>query len=395
MTTKRRLDNWLDTFMAWTLPRTIAQESVLFWSGVFALSAVLNRRVVFGERYLGSWKVHPTMYIVFVGPQGVVTKSTTIDQATRLLSNFPDLRRTPSVFTSPILAEEMKKSKDGAVYVIASEFGALMEKDDKLYTTFVDLFDNQPEYHEETVGRGDIRVVNPAVTLIGATTPSWIQMHMPPAVLSGGFGSRFIFIRVDSPRHRRLFHYRYEGSLSIEEATRLEQDLIHDLHHIRNTLDGEFHQSDATADFMEEYYTKNPAPPGIHQGMHGFFSRREAHIIKLAMIHSAATKDEQVLTIDDYRFAIAHVEEIAKSVLRVITGTGNNRYKADADGIKNFIKENGRVELSEVLRQFESAAEARVLESIVDGMIAAELLLVEMDHTAKKRFIKINPEFDI
>ena len=71
MTSVRRCDNWLLAYRDYILPRTDAPESFVFWSGVFAISSVLRRRVKFPKRILGLWDCYPHMYLMFVGPPGM------------------------------------------------------------------------------------------------------------------------------------------------------------------------------------------------------------------------------------------------------------------------------------------------------------------------------------
>lgn len=393
MSTKRKLDNWLDTFMQWTLPQSESKESLLFWTGLFTLSAAVNRRVKISKEYLGGWEVAPTMYVIFVGPQGAIRKSSSISFAERLLDCVPTLTKAPEIFTTPILIQAIVKSPDSMIYAIASEFGALMEKDDKLYTALTNLFDHKKNISEETISRGAQFAEKPGISLIGATTPDWIGLHMPRAVLAGGFGSRVIYIKEEGLRRRSLFH-SLRKDYDPEALKETEKLLIHDLNHIHLTCQGDFFVAEEDQKFADDWYQDNcDPPPGTNSNLIGFYNRRPAHALKVAMLHSVATKDELVLTREDIQFGIDSVNATIPKLASVFSQVGKNEFKADTESIQNFIKEKGRASHPEILRAFSSAAGPIKLEELINGLLAAEIIMLKMDREKEEAYYEINPEF--
>ncbi|HEY4699014.1 MAG TPA: hypothetical protein VIH27_01400, partial [Nitrososphaerales archaeon] len=86
----RKCENWLSDYLRWTIPRSEAKESYIFWTGLFTLACVLRRHVKVGEEYLGSWECYPYLYLLFIGPAGN-KKTTTTKYSLDLLEDIPGL----------------------------------------------------------------------------------------------------------------------------------------------------------------------------------------------------------------------------------------------------------------------------------------------------------------
>ena len=69
----RHFPDWLSAYVEYT-SFSEAPRRMHFWAGVSAIAGALRRRVWFDQFYF-QW--HPNLYIVFVAPPGIVSKSTT------------------------------------------------------------------------------------------------------------------------------------------------------------------------------------------------------------------------------------------------------------------------------------------------------------------------------
>lgn len=332
------------------------------------MGCALRRHVRVSKKYLGSWEVYPSLYIMFIGPPGVIKKSTTVGYAEELLDGLPNLAKAPAGLSVPVLIQRLAASDDSSIYILSSEFSTLIQKaGPAMYEILTDLFDGRKNIDEGTISRGHVFVERPVVNMLAATTPSWIGENMSEGVLGGGFASRVIFIHEHEPRQYMLYYKNVDQDKIIQQR----DELIHDLQHIADNIHGDFEITAEALEYMENWYRANAkTPAGADRKLTGYYQRRPAHIHKIAILQHLAYSDELVLTLDDFKSAIREVSKIESKIADTFRAVGKNTYIADMDGITAFVREKGKVEQSVLLKQFESAAEPAKLQELVSGLIA-------------------------
>jgi hypothetical protein len=217
----RLLQNWLKSYCQYTS----ASEAPLdfhFWVGVSTVAGAL-RRQVWIDQLLFKWV--PNFYIIFVGPPGIVTKSTTLSIGYALLSKVPGVHFGPDSVTWHGLGKkfetafEYKVYKNGGVDMkipmspltcSISELGTFLRPDDKGLVSFLtDIWDGKDRpFSHATKDSGEITIENPWLNVIGATTPTWMANNFPPSLLSEGIGSRVVFVYGDTKRHLTAYPSR-------------------------------------------------------------------------------------------------------------------------------------------------------------------------------------------
>lgn len=379
--TQRRLKNWLTSFNEWTAPRSESPDSILDWCGYFTIASVARRHVQVTKEYLGSWNCYPSIFVLFVGPQGMIKKSTTIGFAEDLLDEVKEaceLEASPDGVTIADLLQRMQNASESSLYILSSEFSTLVLKAGLgIYDILTDLYDGKKKIDEGTIGRGYIFASSPCLNFLGATTPKWIGANMTESIIGGGFGSRIIPIFEDQPRQRILY---YKKRISWPKMDKLREDLIHDLKHI-NTIKGNFEIPDDAYAFMEEWYLHNSeAPPGTDSKITGFYQRQPAHIHKIAMIIHLSRSDDLILTIEDFMDAIEALNKIQPKIAGTYKAIGNNAYAIDMVSIVKYIEQKGRVSHPELLRTFHSAAEPHKLDEILTGLLQMQTISLKTDN---------------
>src|SRR2546430_1078057 len=121
----RKCKNWLLTFRDWTMPRTDAPESYLFWASLFALSSVLKRKVLVSKQYLGGYDIYPNIYTIFVGPPAL-RKSTAMDFADELLTQLPNIHTSADSMTQQVLAKRISEYGDCSISIRIDELGTFI-----------------------------------------------------------------------------------------------------------------------------------------------------------------------------------------------------------------------------------------------------------------------------
>ena len=197
---KRELDNWLESFLEWTMPRSETPESMLKWVGLFTLATIVKRKVWWSEELLGGYSLYPSLYIVLVGKPAVVRKSTTIGFGEKLIKGYNrdsgDLVTFAGDFTSHSkLLAAMADSPDHSITIIASEFSSLIQTTpEAMYELLTDVFDNKAKIDWSTWAHGDKTISEPTICLIAASTPAWIAAQPLEYFSGGGFASRILFL---------------------------------------------------------------------------------------------------------------------------------------------------------------------------------------------------------
>lgn len=366
---ERKCKNWLQEFARWTLPRSEAPETFIAWTGLFTLASVLKRRVFISKSLLGSWSVAPNLYILFIAPAGKARKSTTANYTEDLVDNIPNFTKSPELVTKEALLSALVKSNDASMCIVAPEFGEFIVKSGpEMFGFLTNMYDGKKNISANTLSRGAEFAERPCVNLLGATTPEWVAENMPESVIGGGFASRVVFIFEEKVRRRKLWY----DDIDQEELERIHQNLIQDLLHIAENVTGEFTLSPEAKKFMENWYdTTADEGDATSYKLHGYFERRPAHVMKVAMILHIAYSDELVLQEEDFKMAIKLLKQIEENLPMVFQSIGRNPYTTDMYRILDFIVERGRIHKEEVKRHFMHAATPTLLNEFIQGLVEA------------------------
>jgi len=244
---KRACENWLKSFLDWTMPLSEAPESLLTWTGLFCISAVLKRKVKFSEEYT-PYNVYANAYVMFVGPPGVVRKSTSSGYAQKLLTGLNEILPTKEVDPAFIyfgptsgshakIIEKMSETLDGSMTIIAGEFGNLVSTSpEETYDYLGRMFDSDEgaaRYEHATRSHGSEVILNASMNLIGCTTPDWMLQNTG-YMIGGGFAARTVYIFEDKARQHALFYRkkRIKTGITVEKQNKMQEALIKDLNRI-------------------------------------------------------------------------------------------------------------------------------------------------------------------
>lgn len=383
-TGKRRLENWIDSFAEWALPRTDSPSAYVFWSGIYTIAAALRRQVKISEKHLGSWECFPHLYLMFVGPPGMRKTTSMTSFSAKLLTQVPGLRKGPSFFTKELITQQMIETPDTSVYLMVGEFGDLMQKNKpgEMYDFLTSMYDNKESLEVGTMMRGVQVGLRPSLNMFSATTPAWISENMSAGVIGGGFASRVIFIYEERLRAPRLI---YTTRMKERDDGQLEKDLLHDLIEISN-LAGEVELDEGMEDYLNEWNDRHASSPPVDARFAGYHSRKPMMILKLAIIHSVSKGNSLLITKEDFDWAVRALESTEAQLGKIFGGVGENRFVFDMDAITGFVLTRGEVAEEEILAQFRSVAEPNKLMELLRGCIQCGDLLFKQVGTTRYYF---------
>lgn len=349
----RKLENWLDTYIEWVKPRSESPESMILWSGLFTLSAVMRRRVKWPRDLLGGYEVYPNIYVILVAEPGVARKSTTVGFSEDILRagslRGPDTIRFSGDITSHSkLLDAMDKSHDSSVAIVSKEFSSLIQTTpESMYEVLIDLYDNKKNLDWSTWEHDDVSIENPTINLFAATTPAWISSQPPEYFVEGGFASRVIFIHEDEPRQREIYY----DHLDLRESKEQFRALAHDLNEIA-AVSGDFrHDLSKTKEYIRGWYKRQKISiddPRIK----GFYSRKHTHAHKVSMLLSLAERSDKVVTREHWDRAVEILDYVEKRLPRAFANLGFSSTALLMEKIQVYIEKKGKVKLGEIAARF-------------------------------------------
>lgn len=393
----RECDNWLKTYLDWTLPVTEAPESMLVWSGLYALSAILKRRVWYAKDLIKKWDVFPTSYVMFVAPPGVAKKSTTAGFTERLLMEYNEsinvtdssyVNFGPTSGSDIQLIKSMSETNDGSMTVISGEFGNIVKtRTAETYDFFTKMFDNDPHYIHSTISTNKLSILNPSFNILGCTTPDWMA-HNTGYITGGGFAARTVFLFEYKARQRKLFDKEYYeengeiksrdlGGLSEKDLDIMKDKLLKDLASIAK-LKGEMRPENIRLERdMNEWY-KDYVDSPVERGSETFQQRKHVHTLRTAMLLSICERDDLLITREHHEKSLELIGYVEKRLGRGFSSVGNNPYSGAYYKVLDYIDshspvDRGRVQayffkdipLEEMVKIFEVLKMAGEIEEII------------------------------
>jgi len=348
---KRECENWLKTFLDWTMPVSEAPESLLNWTGLFCISAVLKRKVEFSKEYLKTWRVLPQTYTIFVGPPGVVRKSTCAGYAQELFVAMNDdiletdpayINLGPTSGSPQKMFDRLANTHDSSMVLVAGEFGNIVSTmPEETYDFFARLYDTDSaslRLEHSTRAHGDEVILNPSVCLLGCTTPGWI-MNNSGYMQEGGFAARTVFVFEDKARQRHLF-YKNIGP-SVEVRDKIRKKLIKDLRRI-GQLKGEFEpETEELAKKMDDWYLDYVDTPA-ERGAETFQARKHVHTLRTAMVLSVCERDDLIITNSHFDQAVKLINDVESKLSRGLSAMGRNPYSMLLHSIVEYIEREGK-----------------------------------------------------
>lgn len=331
----RHFQNWLKAYCSFTQTSEAPLE-FHFWTGISTIAAALRRRV-WKDELLFQWT--PNFYIIFVGPAGIVTKSTTLNIGYKILRNIKDIHFGPDSMTWHCLAKDFEKAvgyhsyKNGKgtdekvlmspLTCSVSELGTFLRPDDASLVSFLtDVWDGKDRpFRHTTSSSGEIKIENAWLNIIGATTPTWLQNNFPANLIGEGIGSRIIFIFADQKRHLTAYPSRVPQAANYADT---EKKLTEDLQEIANLI-GPYDLTPDAYLWGEDWYNRHNSlrnPTLASSRYSGYLARKQTHLHKLAMVLAAAKRDILIIEKDDLIEAEAILATVEASMIKVFESMG-------------------------------------------------------------------------
>lgn len=402
----RHFPNWLRAYSAYTNDSESPSE-FHFWSGVWTIAGALRRRVWIDMRKF-QWT--PNFYIIFVGPPGIVAKSTSIRIGERLLTNIDGVRFGPPSITWQKLANSLRDAVEHMKMVDAngaetfipmsclnipiSELGTFLKMDDQaLVDVLVDLWDGQlSSWGHSTITSGEVIIKNPWLNIIGCTTPAWLKANFPETMVGGGLASRIIFVYGDAKA--KLIPYPDELTQSAAYY-KLEQQLIEDLKDI-SLMSGAFSLSSEARAWGHQWYadhwTKARPTHMASERYGGYLSRKQTHIHKVAIVLSASESNSMLIEKIHLEMADQLLQGVEPHMLKVFESIGVVEESRHVHEIIPFIKAFGFLTLDELWARVMNLMSQQDFKSAVSAAHRGGLIRVETRSGKQGLVLAVGPQ---
>lgn len=319
----RKLSSWIDAFLEYTA-KTGSPTLFRKWTGIYTVAAALERKVWVQTN---KGVLYPNLYVVLVGPAGA-GKTVPASIAYELFKELDDHHAAPTSVSRASLIDSLKDAERkivrpqdnppvitfNSLAVFSNELGTLIPAyENDFINVITDLYDCKRYEERKRTSKLDMKMSDPQLNFLAATTPSYLNNLMPEGAWDQGFISRTMLIYSGRGEQTDPFD-------EIDNDDKLYGELVNDLR-IVGSMYGLFSfDKDAVAAFREWLRVREEPLPS-HPKLQHYNSRRVAHLLKLCTI-SAASSGSTTVLIDNYAEAFdwlmeaeAAMPDIFKSML--------------------------------------------------------------------------------
>lgn len=383
----RRLANWIDSFVEFSANKS-SPEIWCKWTAIAIVGAALERRVWAFTR--GS-RLYPNLYTILVGKPGI-GKSNLLSMTELMLreTKEPQLHVAPSSMTPASLVDSLALAKQtvypkggelvdyNSMMIVASELGVFLPEYNVVYMNMLQkLYDG--EYYEERRRTSKVqylKIERPQLSILGATTPSYLHGFLPDGAWDQGFTSRTIFVYAGDGVPVDLF-------AEANEQSQLAIDLRFDLRTLAR-LYGQVHWPPETKQAISTWAGAGGPPVPNHHKLVHYNTRRVAHLIKLCMVASASRGNELVIQIEDYNLALNWLLEMEAALPDIFSAAGG--VTADARAIEDvwyfvfttFAKEKKPIGEHRILSILKNKVPSHSIMKIIELMVRSQWIKVEL-----------------
>jgi len=329
----RKVPYWIESFEAYTegFPSPLIFRK---WCAISAISGALERKV--WVRTLGS-NLYPNTYVILVAPPGV-GKTAVTSQVEKLWRGLKEHYVAPTSVTKAALMDALYEAKRkiiippkyiefNALSVSAGELGVFLPQyDNEFMNTLTGMWDCHP-YVERRRGK-DIKfaIDQPSLTILAATTPSYLNAFMPEGAWDQGFISRTLLVYAGTSDRVNLFA---EPSTSEDHFRALQQDL-----EIIGSYYGKISFDEDAGRRISEWHMSGGEPAPTHPRLVHYLTRRTAHALKLCMVAAASRADfAYYITLGDVELALDwlfEIENYMEDIFKAMQSGGDSNVMDEA-----------------------------------------------------------------
>lgn len=390
---QRQLVNWITDYTAAIDSMTESPIDYHLWSAISIIGAVLKDNVWID---MGTYKIYPNQYVVLVGPPGI-GKSNAIHAANEFVRNPPNkvplAHYVMDAVTTAKLIEILSKgfprisfnnghmlsTTEAACIMQISELPVLLDTNNGGMANFLCEAWSRNEYHYSTKSGGAQVINDLCLSIIAACVPDFVKEinRAKGTTISNGLTSRIIFV-YGNAKSKSLPFPPKKSTMKILTDLSVDLEIISKLH-------GEFVFDAQAKQLYEDKYKLIKIEDGDSEVVINFKARQPSHIMKTAMIMSAAASDSMIIDGVIMTAAIATIDHVVDTLDVVFRGVGDSTLASAQSRILQYLERKGIASRSEILRDNFRHVTAEDLDRILAIFVSCNFIY-EFSQGSKRLF---------
>lgn len=257
-----------------------------------------------------------------------------------MLRSLRDFHVAPSSLTTASMIDAMNDAKRtcqvngslalfNSLQVVASELGVFLPAYDAAFmNTLTKLYDGEHYEEKRRTGKvNHVRIEHPQLSILGGTTPSYLNSFLPEGAWDQGFTSRTILVYHGKTNKRIIFG----DTGQVDEQ--LYRDLLFDLAKLKE-ISGPFVWDAEAVTAITAWHNEGEKPVPGHAKLRHYNARRVAHLIKLSMVSSLSRASNLRVTGENYVEAFQWLREVEDLMPEIFQTMGTS---SDARAIDDLI----------------------------------------------------------
>lgn len=322
------------------------------------------------------------MTLIAVGPD-----STTYEQLVQDMAGNPRM----TSYNAPQKDGTTKRQlyTHNSFCFVSTELSNLIKKgSDSIVNLMLEAYDCCERYEYRTKHHGKDCVHRVCLNFAAGTTPDYMARTFDDSLLNEGISSRSFFIFAFNKRF-----YRLETGAHSEDQLHSKATILAWIRQL-STLYGEVKLTPEARDFLKSWYENihphsrpNKDPKMVH-----YYSRKELHVLKVAMALHFSNSLDLELTLKDITDALDVLEHAEKRMhLALQVGTQNPLANVARKIVRWFTaRNNERATQNDIVSTFYTEARTADLVEVLQFMVQTNKLSVEQSSNAT--YYKLNPK---
>lgn len=357
------------------------------WTAIFLVSAVLERK---------AWMInnkgvlYPNQYIFLIGPPGVgksLCTSTAYTMLDEIRTPESPIHIAPTSVTKASLADALNKAERrivkldhtpaitafNSLQIVSNELSVFLPAwDGEFMSILTDLWDNGVYHETRRSSKIDINIPKAQLNLLASCTPAYLNSLLPEGAWDFGFMSRVMNIYSGEAKYTSIFT-KLNGDGSHYKS------LIEDLSDIYNIW-GEYKLTEEVEQAIDHWAFQGFHPRPDHPKLTNYNTRRQAHLLKLCLVASAAASSDRIITLEHYAEALdwlAEAESYMPDIFKALKVGGDARAIEECwyFAYQHWIKHNKTPVPEHLLVTYlGEKVPAHSVDRILDVMVRAQLL---------------------
>lgn len=364
-------------------------EAMHLWCGLSTLSGACEKRLWIDQSF---FNLYFNLYILLLGPAGVVGKSSSLKQVTKMLKEAGFFTLEGAVLKEKIIEdmEAMTKQSNGpfgafehsSVTYIANEFNVLLSAGIDMIKFLVDIYDKDDSYIYKTKKSGQYEIPHPYFSMIGAAVPQWFSEYVASDMGATGLLARCIIVYEETKRGR------YPKLVYTKEQKKAREKCMEIIYAI-SQMHGEVIMTEEADHYFSNWYMKQDTSAVSDHRISSYLERKtKVHVLKIAGL-MAVGDVRQEITADDIKRAIHMLDSIEPKMRLAYVVSGANKLAPYIHKVITILEERGgSIEMFKLMRMFYQDINIEEVKELVSTVVDMGEARREKDSSGTRWLVK-------